>query len=346
MIEIDGSSQSGSGTLLRYSVALATVIGRSLHLTHIRAKRPKPGLRPQHLAAVRACASMSGAHVEGDEVGSQEILYRPGNVVSGGPFHFNIGTAGSAVMAAFTLIPPALVAQGPVSATITGGLFQDFAPTFFHMQKVLVPMLRVMGADVNIRMVKPGYVPKGQGKLVLEVNPGTALASLNRTEQGKVVAIRGIALSSHLKEQQVGRRMADRCRDRLKKGGYHAIIDLVDDATAVQRGAGLVAWAETNTGCIVGADQAGKPGRKSEAIGDFVAKSLMEDLARGACIDRHAADQLVLFASLADGTTEYVIPSATDHVEANLWLVERMLGVRTSLRKNVVRIEGKGLKFH
>ena len=42
MIEVDGSAQSGSGTLLRYAVALATLLGEPLHMTRIRAKREKP----------------------------------------------------------------------------------------------------------------------------------------------------------------------------------------------------------------------------------------------------------------------------------------------------------------
>jgi RNA 3'-terminal phosphate cyclase (ATP) len=343
MIEIDGSSQSGSGTLLRYSVALATLSGETLHLSRIRAKRPKPGLRAQHLAAVRACARLSGAEVEGDEVGSQEILYRPGRTISGGDFRFDIGTAGSAVMAAFALIPPALAADGPSRITITGGLFQDFAPTFFHMQQVLVPMLRMMGADVNVRMVRPGYVPDGQGMLVLEVKPVPGLVPLHLSERGKVISVKGIALSSHLREQQVGQRMAGRCRELLKKRGYRAMIDIVDDTTAVQRGAGLTLWAETERGCRIGADRAGRQGRRSEAIADFTAKSLLEDLGSGASTDRHTADQLILFAALAEGATEYVIPRVTDHVEANLWLVEKVLGIRASLRNHTVRIQGKGM---
>lgn len=344
MIEIDGSSQSGSGTLLRYSVALATLSGEALHISRIRARRPKPGLRAQHLAAVRACARLSGAEVEGDELSSQEIVYRPGRTISGGEFRFDIGTAGSAVMAAFTLIPPALVADGPSRITITGGLFQDFAPTFFHMQNVLVPMLRLMGVDVNVRMVRPGYVPDGQGMLVLEVKPVPELVPLRLAQRGKVVGVKGIAISSHLHEQQVGPRMAERCRDRLKKRGYRAIIDIVDDSTAVQRGAGLTIWAETDRGCRIGADRAGRQGRRSESIADHAAATLLEDLDTGASTDRHTADQLILFAALAEGATEYVVPRVTDHVEANLRLVEKILGVRTSLRNHTLRIEGKGMR--
>ncbi|MEM2281717.1 MAG: RNA 3'-terminal phosphate cyclase, partial [Candidatus Bathyarchaeia archaeon] len=36
MIEIDGSLKSGSGTILRLSVALATILGKPLHIFNIR----------------------------------------------------------------------------------------------------------------------------------------------------------------------------------------------------------------------------------------------------------------------------------------------------------------------
>jgi len=39
-----------------------------------------------------------------------------------------------------------------------------------------------------------------------------------------------------------------------------------------------------------------------------VVSSLLEDLATPATTDRHLADQLILFAALAKGTTQYRIP--------------------------------------
>jgi len=60
MIAIDGAQKSGSGTIVRYAVALASLLGQPLHLFNARAKRDKPGLRPQHLSSVLACAELCG----------------------------------------------------------------------------------------------------------------------------------------------------------------------------------------------------------------------------------------------------------------------------------------------
>lgn len=344
MIEIDGSMHSGSGTVLRYAVALAALRGEPLHIRHIRAVREKPGLRPQHLQAVRACAAFCGGQLRGDEVGSREIVFHPGRTRKGGVFRFDIGTAGSVTMLAFTLIPLALYAGASSRFTLTGGLFQDFAPSAFHMRDVLFSHLESMGVRIRLTVERPGYVPKGGGRLLLEVEPIRArLVSLQRLGQGKLLRFRCISLASNLADEKVGERMAARCRELLA-GSAPAEIEVLQDSSALQRGAALFLRAETTTGCILGADQAGKPRRRSEAIAEFVVSTLQEDLDTGATVDRHLADQLILFAALADGRTQYRIPMMTDHVESNLWLVEKMLGARTARDGNVITIEGIGLK--
>ncbi len=138
--------------------------------------------------------------------------------------------------------------------------------------------------------------------------------------------------------------MAHQCQKILSQNGFKAEFEIHDDTSASQRGAALFISAQTDTGCLIGADQAGRVGRPSEAIGTFVAKSLLEDLKAGGTVDRHLADQLILFAGLAKGTTTYLVPRVTEHVETNLWLIETILGAKTSLEGNRVTIEGIGFE--
>ncbi len=344
MLRIDGSKHSGSGTVLRYVAALATLTRQAVNIVNIRARRDKPGLRPQHLTALRACCTLCSGRLEGDRVGSQEIRYWPGKCVKGGDFSWDIGTAGSATMLAFTLIAPALHAKTVCRFNITGGLFQDFAPSAFHMQHVLLPLLRRMGAHVRLAMGRPGYVPKGEGCLQMTVIPRrSALQALTLLEQGNLLQIRGIALASHLQKERVSERMAEHCREILTKAGYQGQVEVRHDHSAIQRGAALCLWAETDQGCILGSDQAGKRGRRSEAIAEVVCSNLLQDLHSGATTDRHLADQLILFAALAKGTTRYVIPMTTEHVKSNLWLVGKILGARSQLADNRLSLEGTGL---
>jgi len=117
---------------------------------------------------------------------------------------------------------------------------------------------------------------------------------------------------------------------------------LIYDTQATQKGAVLSLWAETDTGCLLGSDRAGRPGRSSEEIGRYVARNLLEDLKTGAGVDRYLADQLIPYCALGGGVSQYTIPRITEHVETNLWLVEKMLGARTELEGNRVSIHGVG----
>lgn len=328
---------------MRYAVALSSLLGEPLHMDNIRAKRDKPGLRPQHLASVTACARMCGAKVDGAVVDSKELTYRPGNRIQGGHYHWEIGTAGSTTLLAMTLLPIALFADGETAFKITGGLFQDFAPSAYHMQHVFFPTLRKMGIEAELDVIRPGYVPSGGGVIQVSTRPAGVIKSLKLLSQGKVKEISGIALSSRLKEQRVSQRMAEECRKVLAGKGYQAGIKTLWDETAPQAGASLAIWLETDSGCLLGSDQAGKRGRSSEEIGGHVARSLLEDLETGATVDRYLADQLIIYAALADGVTEYIVPRLTDHVEANLWLVQKF-GVPTQVEGNTLRIEGIGYR--
>jgi RNA 3'-terminal phosphate cyclase (ATP) len=340
---IDGSCKSGSGTIVRYAVALASLLKRDLHIRNIRAKRGNPGLRPQHLKAVEACCTLTGGTVEGARVGSTEILYRPGDRIKGGSHRWDIGTAGSTTMMAYCLLPVCLFSGQSFDLTLVGGLFQDFAPNAYHMEEVLIPLLRRMGVDAEIDIEKPGYVPAGGGILRLCGEPARGkLKPLRMLEPGPVNAIKGLALSSHLEERNVGGRMRKACLRELAEKNLEADLRVANDTTADQKGAALFVCAETGSGCIIGADRAGKLGRSAEEIGRYTARSLIEDLASGATVDRYTADQLILFAALADGESAYRVPRMTDHIESNLWLVGEMLGAKGIAEGNLLRIRGVG----
>ena len=77
MIEIDGSYGEGGGQLLRYSIALAALLKKDIHIYNIRAKRSNPGLRNQHVTAIKVISKFVKADVEGLHVGSREIFFYP-----------------------------------------------------------------------------------------------------------------------------------------------------------------------------------------------------------------------------------------------------------------------------
>ncbi len=353
MITIDGGQKSGSGTIVRDAVPFSVLTGEELYLTNIRANRPKPGLRAQHLRGMEAAARICRGELTGGTIGSKDIRFKPGKQIHGGTFKWDIKTAGSATMLALTVIPLALFADKPSRYEITGGLFQDFAPSAYHVKYVLLRILETMGIHVDINIIRPGYVPKGNGRIDVEIFPTTkSIKPLILIDRGKTTTIKGISLSSLLRERKVSHRMAKECQRRLTSKGYDPDIEVLYDnknnpvysGAPIQAGASLAVWAETDTGCLVGSDMAGALGRPAEYIGKKVADRLVQVLETEATVDGHTADQLIPFCALADGWSSYLIPKMTDHIETRLWLVEEMLGAKAQVKGNRLRIKGIGYR--
>jgi len=338
---IDAGEQSGSGTIIRYSSALGVLLGQEVELKNIRAKRKKPGLRAQHLTALQAVAELCGGSLQTGGVGDKKAILIPGKKISGGKYNWEIGTAGSANMLVLNILPLALFADSPVEARIVGGTFQDFAPSAYHLIRVLFPLLHKMGARLKLELKKPGYVPIGGGELVFSCKPlSRELKPFQLISPGVLEKITGIALSSHLQSPKVSSRMAHSCSKEMEQWGYEVDIEEIYDQTAKQPGAVLAVRAETQNGALLGIDMAGKPGRRAEDIGRSVARMMVEDLRSGATVDRFTADQLIIFAGLAGGESTFRIPGITEHVSTNLWLIEQILGAETRLDDNLVTIKG------
>ncbi len=344
-LEIDGSQKSGSGTIVRYSCSIASLLNKNIHLFNIREKREKKGLRPQHLKALEACCNITNGKLKNAYIGSNEIFYSPKKDIIGQNYTFDIGTAGSATMLSQTILPLLLFANNPSTVEIIGGLFQDFAPAAHHLMHVVLPILKRMNIDVSLEIIKPGYVPFGKGIIKLNIKPvKNFIEPINFDNVGEIKEIKGVAISSNLKEAKVSERMAISFKEELHYLNIYPDIELIYDETAHQKGASLTCWIKTSTNCLIGMDMAGKIGRSSEEIGKTVATRLMEDFKTNATVDRYTADQLILYCALAKGKSSYIIPKMTPHLETNLWLIQTILKADYEINNNKLIIYGIGFK--
>ena len=104
LIPLDGSRGEGGGQVLRTALTLSAVTGQGFEITQIRARRTRPGLRPQHVAAVRAVAMACDAKTSGLFEGSPDLRFEPGKA-NAGDFRFEIGTAGASSLVLQTVLP-------------------------------------------------------------------------------------------------------------------------------------------------------------------------------------------------------------------------------------------------
>ena len=334
MLEIDGSNKSGSGTILRLSIAFAAIIQEPLHIYNIRHNRRKPGLRPQHLESVITAAKLCNAETEGAKLGSRELWFKPNNIISG-EVSAKIGTAGSISMLLLTVLPICAYSKDEVKVhVINGGTDVRFAPTINYIKYVLLPVLERMGLKASLTVKKFGYYPKGMGEVTLKVNSASKLTSLCFEEFGDIQEIKGVSVCTFLEKQRVAERQAEAASNILKEYGFDTKIRVVNDRSNLfQRGSSLVLWARTSKGSILGGDAIGKLRKSSETVGIEAAKNLMTEIGVNATVDVHLADMLVPYIALANGTSTYLTRKITEHIDTNIWLTEKILGKKIEVTK-------------
>jgi RNA 3'-phosphate cyclase len=342
MIEIDGGQKSGSGTILRLSVALAAITNQQLHIYNIRQNRPQPGLKPQHLEAVLSAAKLCNAKVQGADLGSRELWFTP-QQIRGGNVEAIIETAGSIPMLLLAVMPICLFADNAVRLHVAkGGTDTIHAPTINYLRNVFLPMLKQMGAEAEITVQKYGYYPKGMGDATLTSSPNRTLKPVILENFGNLKSVSGVSVCTFLADRQVAERQAKAARNYLSLNGYTADIQIInDESNPFQKGSSIVLWAKTNNGLIIGADAIGQLRKTAEAVGKEAAEKLVEELSAKPTVDVFLADMLIPYMALARGKSAFFARTVTEHIDSNIWLMERMLNVKFTIQKanNLYRIE-------
>jgi RNA 3'-terminal phosphate cyclase (ATP) len=185
LLTIDGSQGEGGGQILRTTLALSLVTGRAFRIEGIRAGRPKPGLLRQHLTAVQAAARVSGATVNGAELGSSVLTFEPGDVC-GGDLELAVGTAGSATLVLQAILPALLLAPCSSRVVLEGGTHNPYAPPFDFLDRTLLPVLRRMGGRVTASLDRHGFYPAGGGRFTVDVEPVSRLDPIDLRDRGPV----------------------------------------------------------------------------------------------------------------------------------------------------------------
>ena len=353
LVEIDGSMGEGGGQILRTSVALAAVLGVPVRVYNIRAKRRNPGLRPQHLNAIRAIAAISGGRIEGDRIGSTEIVFHPGRI-RGGRYRIDVGTAGSISLILQALLPVIAYADSPVSLEIRGGTDVPMAPPVDYVKEVLARLLDAMGYRFIVRVKRRGHYPKGGGIVEVEVpDPPQGFKGRDYTERGSLVGVYGrshaVRLPRHVAERQA-RSAAGIVRSRL---GVEPEIEVEwyepGRDPHLGPGSGIVLWALFRES-VMGGDSIGARGKRAEVVGEEAAMRLVEDVSTGAALDRHASDMIPLYLALAGGSYRIFGARLTMHAVTVLDLLSIMLeGFRYRIERGevgepfIARLEGPGV---
>jgi RNA 3'-terminal phosphate cyclase (ATP) len=340
MLHLDGAYGEGGGQLVRTSLSLAVLLEEPVRITDIRAGRAKPGLRPQHLTGVRALAHISRAEVEGASLGSQELTFRP-RTIQGGSYFFDVaektGSAGAVTLVAQALLPPLLAAREPSTLVIRGGTQVAWSPPAHYLIHVFLPALAELGAEALLTLTRWGWYPRGGGEVRLTINPAARFTPrqwLTPPDPSHFQALSAVARVPH----HVIRRQAKRLQERL--GGGLRVAEV--EATSLDAGSFVFLW-----GPHAGFSALGARGKPAEKVADEAAAEFLRFMNLQAALDRHLADQVLLYLARAAGPSSFTTEEITTHLLTNLWVIEQFLGPRFQVRGDLgepgqVTCQGRG----
>jgi len=317
MIEVDGSYGEGGGQMLRTSVALSAVTGIPVRISTIRARRPRPGIMPQHLTSVEAIARLCDARVEGLKLGSEAIELVPGTVV-GGDLELDVGTAGSTTLILQGCMIAATVAKADIRLTLKGGTDVRWSPPFDYMRLVHLPVVERFGMKCDLELVARGFYPEGGGELRAELSPSPALKAVTLDTPGELQEVVGVAFTQNLPEHVVTR-MKHAALKRLV--GCENVKIESDARTGAATGAGIVLAGECGS-TMFGASALGERG-----------SDLLETLRSGATVDEHMLDQVIPYMGLAEGSSLVLADEVSGHAKTNMWIVEKFTGRSFEVRE-------------
>ncbi|HEX6100120.1 MAG TPA: RNA 3'-terminal phosphate cyclase [Thermoanaerobaculia bacterium] len=335
MLTLDGSHGEGGGQVLRTSLALSLLTGTPFRIENIRAKRKTPGLLRQHLTAVNAAAQIGEAAVEGAHVGSAALTFIP-RTVRGGDYAFAIGTAGSTMLVLQTILLPLSLADAPSVVELEGGTHNPSSPPWDFMERAFLPLLRRLGAEVELELLRPGFYPAGGGKIRVRIAPTRRLGRLDLEERGALTTRCARAVVANLpwtiaeREVKTAAAELEWPEDCLQA---HTLTGSAGPGNLIS----IIVGSEHVTDVFTAFGERGVP---AEEVARAAVHQARRYLDSAAAVGEQLADQLLLPLAIGDGGSFTTLP-LSGHSVTNIDTIRRFVDrpFATEARNNgVVRV--------
>ncbi len=337
---IDGSSGEGGGQILRTSLTLSCITGKSMRIENIRAARRNPGLANQHLSCVRTACQICNGQSKGATKGSQVLDFQPG-LVRSGDYHFDIGSAGSASLVVQTLLPALFLADKPSTVTVTGGTHNPMAPPFDFLNETFLPAIANAGFDGICTLIRHGFYPAGGGKITFNIQPWQKSKDqiIDLCQPVRKFRIKGRIYTAKLPVRIAQRQRKLLLQSKLNIKNTEHIN--VEDSNGPGNCVMIRLCGSERTTVFTAFGKRGKP--SEEVISEVT--SIAEDfLASAAAVDRFLADQLLIYMAIAKAGS-FTTNELSSHLQTNMDVIKKFLLVDFSVehQKQAYRISCQSL---
>ncbi|CAM9383943.1 unnamed protein product, partial [Ectocarpus fasciculatus] len=330
-VVIDGSYREGGGQILRLALPMAGALHIPVRIHSIRLGRPNPGLSTQHLMVTNTLARLCHAAVTGGSLRSTEVAFDPpcGDAVAPTPgadtvtsFRIDTDTAASVTLIVQAVLPLLVLQSGQdrVSVVdITGGTHVAFSPPLDFLRHVLMPHLSSMNVHARITSFTKGFYPVGRGGIQLVVQPQIApIQPIRLVKQGVVTTVKCVVWGTGLGDDSDStiRYLMEQLRSQILETLAPFIsadtpLSIWEDYKVKSKYSmlGCQLWCETDTGCILCANDSMETGGSNKSkmatsidpaeLARRATSRVLHQLASGAAVDEHTADQLLVFMAAA-----------------------------------------------
>ncbi|KAF8749505.1 18S rRNA biogenesis protein [Rhizoctonia solani] len=276
----------------RQRITLSILSGKAVRIDGIRPDDQNPGLRADFEASFLRLVEKvtNGSIIEISYTGTS-VLVKPG-IISGGPVTHECPLSRSIGYFLEPLVAIGPFSKKPLSLTLKGITSDEKDLSADIIRTVTLPHLTLFGISdgVELKIKKRGAAPLGGGEIEFICPVVKQLKTLNFVDPGKIIRIRGIARHAVRVSSDKCPRMIDSCREVLNRyiNDIYLVADVYrKDDSGKSPGFGMSLLATSTTGALHCSEVIGGAGALPNDIGHAASRSLLSEIRRGGCVDRH-----------------------------------------------------------
>lgn len=348
-VEIDGSYGEGGGQILRTALALSVVLKKPCFIFNVRKNRENPGLALQHLVGIQALSELYNAKLEGDEIGSGEIIFEP-NEIFRTDIEIKIETAASITLILQMLLLPVLLSGKKIKIKFKGGATDTFfSPKIDYFRYVFLPMLEKITSSLpgnnngklEVEISRRGFYPKGEAEVENHISPikfSQKVKEFNLIERGELKKILIISGASEvLKEKKVAERQLSGAHQTplFYKKAHLPIKTRVEYYDSPLAGSQVTIVGQFENS-ILGTSILGKPEKSSEEVGREAAMEFLEETKGENTLDSHLSDQILPYIAIFTKSAKIKTSKVTEHLKTNIWVIEKFIKGKFKIKDNII----------
>ncbi len=334
MLEINGSYAEGGGQIVRTALALSCITNKPCKITNIRKGRSTPGLKQQHLTAIRFLEQVTNAYVSDIALGTEELTFYPRTYKLKSHYEIDIGTAGSITLLLQSILPFFSSQQKKIKLSIKGGTDVSWSMPISYFMHIFLPAVKPL-YDCDCNLLRRGYYPKGQGEVELLIQPKDQQKPLLILERGELQYIKCISHASQsLQKDHIAEKQVEPAQFLLKEKAPVSVN--VNYGETASQGSGLLLYAQYEQSRL-GVSFLAQKEEKIQHIGSTLAHDLFSLIDKRGAVDEHLADNLIPYLALYGGSI--TTTKITDHTRANIYVCEQFLPVTFTIEGNRITAE-------